>query len=682
MATDHSISGQSDPTSLEGNFVMLPDQSDTPEIFQLPSCNNLNLHEISVDELQHHYASGALSASDYVKFCLDRIQKINPYLECVIETNPDALEHAAALDEERRQGRVRGPLHGIPVLIKDNIATADKMQTTAGSWALLGCIVPKDAHIVHLLRESGAVIIGKSNLDEWAGMRGSIYAIGYSARGGQTRNPYRLNRSANGSSSGSAASVSANIVPLAFGTETDCSVISPGMVCGVAAIKPTVGLTSRGGVIPISETQDSVGHYGRCVADVARALDVVAGPDPDDKFSTDPGRRQPQSYYACLTDRHALKGARFGLPTRCFWDVAPFPQRLVAEKVLGLLKRAGAEIVPVDMPCAEERMGKDGIWDWERYGEDKPEISEITVSKVQTYYLMNAYLSKLKNTPIKTLEDVVRFNDENRGSEGGQAGVLPMFPDGQLLFRKCLDTKGIKDETYHAALKHIQLQCRQNGIDAALKGYREGSTKPFIGFNQAMGYVTKIKTRFAAQPEIYQQFLELLQDYQRESTPRSEVYAEVTRLFTSAPDLVAEFAQFLPEPPSEVGVAAEEEEKAIDALLFCDVKAGGIQIAAQAGYPVMSIPIGLDPDGMPVPLTLQHTAWHEDRLIKWASAIEDLLAHYNEEHDIPPTERWKRLGRVPPTYMNHLSKNIPTDMDYRWPGRHRDHAGAPSCAHE
>jgi amidase len=232
MAT-HPISGQSDPTSLDGNFVMLPDQNDTPEIFRIPSCNNLNLHEISVDELQHHYASGALSASAYVKFCLDRIQKvhgdllfcvvrlltttkINPYLECVIETNPDALEHAAALDEERRQRRVRGPLHGVPVLIKDvsstsaptrikltdylllykNIATADKMQTTAGSWALLGCIVPKDAQIVHLLRESGAIIIGKSNLDEWAGMRGSVYALGYSARGGQTRNPYMLNRSA------------------------------------------------------------------------------------------------------------------------------------------------------------------------------------------------------------------------------------------------------------------------------------------------------------------------------------------------------------------------------------------------------------------------------------------------------------------------------------------------------
>lgn len=171
-------------------------------------------------------------------------------------------------------------------------------------------------------------------------------------------------RVADGSSSGSAVAVSANIVPLAFGTETDCSVISPGMVNGVVAIKPTVGLTSRVGTIPISETQDSIGTYGRSVADAARALDVIAGPDPDDKFSMQPERRQPTSYCDFLTDRGALKGARFGLPMKRFWEVAPNPQRLVAEKVLQLIKEAGAEIIPVDMPCAEERLSEDGVWDW------------------------------------------------------------------------------------------------------------------------------------------------------------------------------------------------------------------------------------------------------------------------------------------------------------------------------
>jgi len=228
---------------------------------------------------------------------------------------------------------------------------------------------------------------------------------------------------------------------------------------------------------------------------------------------------------------------------------------------------------------------------------------------------MNAYLSKLKNTPIKTLEDIVRFNDENRGSEGGQAGDLPMFPDGQGLFRQCVETKGIKDETYHAALKHIQSQCRENGIDAALK------------------------------------------------CPPNSQGRKVPGLTEGAPRVTPESAH-----------SSSQGEDSLDALLFCDVKQGGIQIAAQAGYPVMTIPIGLDPDGMPVPLTLQHTAWQEEKLIKWASAIEDLLDHYNEQHEISPNERWQRLGRVPPTYMNHLRKNIPTDFDYRWPGRQRSKA--------
>lgn len=244
------------------------------------------------------------------------------------------------------------------------MATADKMETTAGSWALLGCKVPKDAHIVHLLRKSGAIIIGKANLDEWAGMRSHDYSLGYSARGGQCRNPYMLNRSPNGSSSGSAVAVSANLVPLAFGTETDCSIIAPGAVNGVVAFKPTVGLTSRGGVIPISETQDSVGPFGRTVADCARALDIIAGPDSDDKFSIAPDRRDVESFYDCLTDRKALQGAKFGLPMRRFWRVAPEPQRKVVEHVLRLIRDAGAEILEVELPCAEERLREDGEWDW------------------------------------------------------------------------------------------------------------------------------------------------------------------------------------------------------------------------------------------------------------------------------------------------------------------------------
>lgn len=464
------------------------------------------------------------------------------------------------------------------------------METTGGSWALLGCKVPKDAHIVHLLRSAGAIPIGKANLDEWAGMRSHNYSCGYSARGGQTRNPYDLTKSPSGSSSGSAVAVSANLVPLALGTETDCSIISPGAVNGVVAVKPTVGLTSRTGVIPISETQDSVGPFARTVADCALAMDVIVGADADDQFSTVPDRRQVQSYHSCVTDRKALKGAKFGLPMSRFWDTAPRPQKNVVERVFKLIQEAGAEIVSVDMPCAEERLGENGEWDWERYGDTQPEISEITVSAVQTYYLMKDYLSRLEDTTIRTLEDIVAYNDDNRGSEGGHRYDIPAFPDGQPLFRKCVKTQGAKTPVYHAALHHITTQCRENGIDAALK-HRDTADNPM---------------------------------------------------------------------------------PALDGLLFCDVKRGGIQIAAQAGYPVLTIPAGLDPDGMPVSLVLVHSKWQDDKLIKWASAIEDLLKHHNQQlvvdnggRQLPRSER---LGRIPPTFTNHLKKNIPVERTYRYPG--------------
>jgi amidase len=238
--------------------------------------------------------------------------------------------------------------------------------------------------------------------------------------------------------------------------------------------------------------------------------------------------------------------------------------------VLQLLKEAGAIIHEVNMPCAEERIHPDGHWDWERYGDSNPRISEITVSKVETYSLMREYLSKLKNTPMRSLEDIVSFNDQNRGSEGGHAGDLPAFIDGQDLFRKCVTTKGIKDRTYYAALHHIQTQCRENGIDAALKH------------------------------------------------------------------------------PSD-------STKTLDALLFCDIKMAGQCIAAQAGYPIIAIPIGVDPDGMPVSLTVQHSAWEEAKLVKWASAIEDLV-------------REKQGPRVTPAYKEHLRKNVPVYYPWRYEG--------------
>ena len=551
------------------------------------------MFEITLSDLQHLYAMSAFSVKEYTRFCLDHIQRTNFYLEAVIETNPDALAIAEGLDTELAQGESKGKslLWGAPVLVKDSVATEDKMQTCAGSWALLGSVVPKDAFIVFRLRAAGAVILGKSNLDEWAGMRcKDSYSVGYSARGGQCRNPYRLSRSPEGSSSGSAVSVSANIVPVAFGTETDTSIIGPVLVNGVVGIKPTVGLTSRAGVVPISSTQDSIGPYGRTVRDAAAALDVIAGPDPDDDFTTVPERKQPKSYIVYETDRHALKGAKFGLPIKRFWGVAPRSQRRVVEHVLVLLRDAGAEIVEVEMPCAEERIHPDGHWDWTRYSDTHPERSELTVSKVQTYKLVTKYLSNLSDIAIRTLEDICRYNDENTGSEGGLPKTHPAFPTGQDLFWDCVKTQGVEDEAYEKALKWITKQTRERGIDVALRHRNVDNGK----------------------------------------------------------------------------------EETLDALLFCDIKLGGTCIAAQAGYPVMGMPVGLDPEGMPVGITLVHTAWEEGRLIKWASAIEDLMMHQSEElryekENRDPNEeqaRKEHLGRVPPSFIEHLRNNIP--VEYGW----------------
>ena len=590
--------------SSSDDFVLVsknsPQRHGIPAPFVLPTLKGHNVFEIALSELQHLYSINAFTVKEYTKFCLDHIQRTNFYLEAVIETNPDALAIAESLDADRARDKSKGCglLWGVPVLVKDSMATKDKMQTCAGSWALLGSVVPKDAFIVSQLRAAGAIILGKSSLDEWAGMRcKDSYSVGYSARGGQCRNPYRLSRSPEGSSSGSAVSVSANIVPVAFGTETDTSIIGPALVNGVVGIKPTVGLTSRAEVVPISSTQDSIGPYGRTVADAVAALDVVAGPDRDDEFTTVPERKQPISYMDYVADRHALKGAKFGLPMKRFWDVAPQPQRHVVERLLNLLKEAGAEVIEVDMPCAEERIHPDGHWDWSRYSESHPERSELTVSKVQTYKLMNKYLSTLTNTPMRTLEDICRYNDENTGSEGGMSKTHPAFPTGQDLFWDCVKTQGIEDEVYDKALKWIRKQTRERGIDAALLHHTIDSGK----------------------------------------------------------------------------------KETLDALLFCDIKMGGVCIAAQAGYPVIALPVGLDPEGIPVGITLVHTAWEEGRLIKWATAVEDLMMHHSEEvrgekdYGDWNEEVWRKehLGRAPPSFIEHLRKNIPIEYGWTYEGAPR-----------
>ena len=244
------------------------------------------------------------------------------------------------------------------------MATKDKMQATAGSWALLGSTVPRDAHIVHLLREAGAIILGHANMAEWNALRSKVYSSGYSPRGGQTRNPYDLSTSPFGSSSGSAVAVSANIVPLAFGTETDSSIIGPALFNGVVGVKPTVGLTSRAGIIPISKSLDTVGPFARSVADAALGLSIIAGRDPRDPATLSADRPSTTDYSQFLSTEQALKGAKFGVPWRRCWEFVPPDQKQVIERLFEEMMCAGAEIVRTDFPCAEERILEDGVWDW------------------------------------------------------------------------------------------------------------------------------------------------------------------------------------------------------------------------------------------------------------------------------------------------------------------------------
>ena len=244
------------------------------------------------------------------------------------------------------------------------MATKDRMQTTAGSWALLGNTVPRDAHVVQRLRDAGAVILGRANMSEWASVRSNKYSTGYSPRGDQTRNPYDLTRSPKGSSSGSAVAVSANVVPVAYGTETDTSVIGPAQVAGIVGIKPTVGLTSRSGVVPISMNMDTVGCFGRNVADAVHALNVIAGEDTRDPATVNPARPHCADYTRYLSDRLSLNGATFGLPMKRCWEMIEPSHKAIANRVLDAMKEAGATVLPTDFPSWRDRIPEHGNWDW------------------------------------------------------------------------------------------------------------------------------------------------------------------------------------------------------------------------------------------------------------------------------------------------------------------------------
>lgn len=407
--------------------------------------------ELTIKDAQAAMGSGRLSARRLTEMYLERIERIDrrgPALNSVIETNPEAVSIAEGLDRERKQGRVRGPLHGVPVLIKDNIDTADRMKTTAGSLALVDAKHAQDAFIVQRLRDAGAVIIGKTNLSEWANFRSTHSSSGWSGRGGQTRNPYALDRNPCGSSSGSGAAVSANLALVGVGTETDGSVVCPSGTCGIVGIKPTLGLVSRSGIIPIAHSQDTAGPMTRTVADAAALLEVLSAPDPRDNARTGVAGAPvwPRNLLNSL-DPAALRGARIGV-ARKFFGFNDQVDKLMADAI-EVLKREGATIVdPADLPS---------------HGKfDAPEF-EVLLFEFKAD--LNKYLAGLPpGDHPRTLKALIDFNERNRERE------MPYF--GQELFIRAEAKGPLTDPAYLKALRSSKLLSQAQGIDAVMSKNR------------------------------------------------------------------------------------------------------------------------------------------------------------------------------------------------------------------
>jgi amidase len=389
-------------------------------------------------------ASGALTSRALTESFLARIEAIDPGLRSVLEVNPDALEIARAMDDERRAGDDRGPLHGIPVLVKDNIDTADRMRTTAGSLALGEVTPARDAFVVERIRDAGAVILGKANLSEWANFRSERSASGWSARGGQCRNPFAPDRSPCGSSSGSGVAVSANLCAVAIGTETDGSIVCPSSINGIVGIKPTLGLVSRSGVIPVAHSQDTAGPMARTVADAAALLTVLAGADERDAVTAD-ARVEPD--YTTFLDPDGLRGARIGAAR----NLAGFNDRVdrLFDDALDAMRALGAEIVdPADLPHKDEL--------------DEPEY-EVLLYEFRAD--IEAYLATLgPSQPYRTLDALIAFNREHAEEE------MPLF--GQEVFEKAAAKGPLTEPAYLQALATCRRLARDEGLDAAFADHR------------------------------------------------------------------------------------------------------------------------------------------------------------------------------------------------------------------
>ena len=402
-----------------------------------------DLEEITISELQEGMKSGKFTARSLVEKYTARIEDIDKRtVNAIIEMNPDAVSIAEDLDRERKTKGPRGALHGIPVLIKDNIATVDRMMTTAGSLALVGSKPPRDSMVAQKLRAAGAVILGKTNLSEWANIRSSHSTSGWSGRGGLTKNPYALDRNPCGSSSGTGAGISANLAAIGIGTETDGSIVCPSSSNGLAGIKPTVGLVSRAGIIPISHSQDSAGPMCRTVRDAATLLGVLTGADPEDQATT-ASAGKAQTNYEQYCDPNGLRDARIGV-ARKYFGFSDAVDALM-EHSIDVMRKQGAVIVdPADVPTL-----------------GKFDDSEMTVFMYELKADLNAYLAGLgPSSPVKTLKDIIEFNDRNRAKE------MPYF--GQDLFLKSEAKGPLTEKEYVDAVAKNRQLARTEGIDAVM----------------------------------------------------------------------------------------------------------------------------------------------------------------------------------------------------------------------
>lgn len=412
---------------------------------------DFELDEVEIEKLQAGMASGRLTAVSLVRKYLERIEKIDrrgPNLRAVLELNPEAAEIARGLDRERKAGRVRSLLHGIPVLIKDNIDTHDRMMCTAGSLALMGSHPGQDAFMVHKLREAGAVILGKTNLSEWANFRGSRSTSGWSGRGGLTRNPYALDHNPSGSSSGSAVAVAANLCAVAVGTETNGSILSPSSYNGIVGVKPTVGLISRSGIIPIARSQDTAGPMARTVRDAAILLGALAGVDARDPGAAiarpSDASEFPLDYTRAL-DVHGLRGARIGVARKLYRE-RPAGAKLVQEQCLEALKQGGATLIdPIELP------------------ESKGDSYQVMLYEFKAG--LNAYFASLgSRAPLRSLKELIDFNERNREKE------LPWF--GQEILIEAEGKGPLTESRYLEILTATRQSARQDGLDAVMEKHQ------------------------------------------------------------------------------------------------------------------------------------------------------------------------------------------------------------------